>query len=200
MKQKIVTVLGLIGLVALGTVSADSDDVDYAKKLWDTLVDRNLVGKDGIMSAPYKGVHPHGTILDTIEGKVTVGDNTGITIIKRNYGGEGIDRQAVANDPEKWLEAVTVMYKRDGYDPENRDWFWVKYNPQGSVMKNPKGAPLAGRSVKAAIKAVSPVIRMPRATIWYSITTNTDRSTDFRAVATRWYRLCGDCLSVFAGV
>lgn len=41
------------------------------------------------------------------------------------------------------------MFKREkNYDAENLDWFWVKYNPQGKLFKNPKGIPLAGRVAK----------------------------------------------------
>ena len=51
------------------------------------------------------------------------------------------------------MEAVTVMFKREaGYDPENKDWFWVKYAPDGSIMKNPKAMSLAGRVAKGNMK------------------------------------------------
>ena len=54
----------------------------------------------------------------------------------------------VAKDPNKYLGAFTVMYKRPGYDPDNSDWFWAKYLPDGSLDKNPKGMQLAGRVAK----------------------------------------------------
>ena len=42
-------------------------------------------------------------------------------------------------NPTEWLKAVTIMLQREpGYD-DNDNWFWVKYAPDGSVMKNPKG-------------------------------------------------------------
>ena len=44
--------------------------------------------------------------------------------------------------------AVTVMQRLQGYDPDNHDWFWVKYAPDGSILKNPKGMLLAGRVAK----------------------------------------------------
>ena len=127
-------------------------DLSYAGRLWSALKADGLVGKGAIMSAPYTGVHPHGAILDTIDARATVEGRTNVVIIKRNYGGKGVSKQAVANDPDKWLKAVTVMYKRAGYDPEDRDWFWVKYAPDGSVMKNPKGMSLAGKVAKGAPK------------------------------------------------
>ncbi len=42
---------------------------------------------------------------------------------------------------EKKLLAVTVMYKIQDYNPMAGDWFWVKYGPDGTVLKagKPKG-------------------------------------------------------------
>jgi hypothetical protein len=125
-----------------------SDDVGFAGKLWQAMQAADLVGKNAIISTPYTGTHPHGAILDTIDAQVTVDGERNIVIIKRNYGGEGVSKTNVANDPGKYLQAVTVMFKRAGYDADNRDWFWVKYAPDGSVLKNPKGMSLAGRVAK----------------------------------------------------
>ncbi len=127
----------------------NKEDIEYAKQLWKTMQQSRLVGDKAMISTPYKGVFPHGEVLDTLDGRLVVDGHDGRLIVKRNYGGEGISKEMVANNPMKYLQAVTVMYKRKkGYDPENLDWFWVKYNPQGQVLKNPKGIPLAGRVVK----------------------------------------------------
>lgn len=37
---------------------------------------------------------------------------------------------------------------RPGYDPDNLDWFWARYNPDGSIAENPMGVALAGRVAK----------------------------------------------------
>ncbi len=59
----------------------------------------------------------------------------------------------MANDPHKYLKAITVMFKRErGYDADNRNWFWAKFKPDGSLDKNPKGVALAGRVMKGANK------------------------------------------------
>lgn len=127
----------------------NTEDLEYAKKLWDAMVQSRLVGDRAMISVPYKGVHPHGEILDTLDGYLVVGDHDGRLIVKRNYGGKGIGKEMVANNPAKYLQAITVMYKREkGYDSDNLDWFWVKYDPEGQVLKNPKGLPLAGRVAK----------------------------------------------------
>ena len=85
-----------------------------------------------------------------MEGKIRILDNTGVAIVKRNYGGDGVSKAAVYDDPARYLKAVTVMYKRRGYDADNSDWFWVKYLPDGSLDANPKGMKLAGRVAKGA--------------------------------------------------
>ncbi|MER3513297.1 MAG: hypothetical protein C4310_01895 [Chloroflexota bacterium] len=50
----------------------------------------------------------------------------GSIIVKENYTG---------NDPASPgnLDALTVMYKVKGYDPEHNDWFWLKVTPDGKV-------------------------------------------------------------------
>lgn len=131
----------------------DPESIRYAADLWRALTVANLVGPDAMISKPYKGTHPHGAVLDTIEGKLELRGRTGTFILKRNYGGEGVSIEAVANNPDKWLGAITVMYRRAaGYDPENKNWFWVKYKPDGSLDKNPAGMSLAGRVAKGKAK------------------------------------------------
>lgn len=156
MKKLSLPLITTFALSVTATVTAapfgQADDVAYAEKLWGELVNSRLVGKGALMSTPYAGVHPHGAILDTINTVVTVGSDTGPVIIKRNYGGKDVTKDKVADNPEKWLDAVTVMFKREGYDPENKDWFWVKYAADGSLLKNPKNMFLAGRVAKGSSK------------------------------------------------
>ncbi len=129
------------------------DDVAYAAQLWQQLTKDRLVGSNLIRSTPYKGTHPHGAILDTMDTRITVGGHTGDVIVKKNFGGEGVSKEAVANDPDKYLKAVTVMFRREkDFDQDNKNWFWVKYAPDGTVLKNPKGMQLAGRVAKGMDK------------------------------------------------
>ena len=61
----------------------------------------------------------------------------GSIIVKENYG-----------EDKKTLMAITVMYRARGYDREHKDWFYIKYNPDGTVAKTPanKGSkPIYGR-------------------------------------------------------
>lgn len=77
----------------------------------------------------YAGTEPHGMLLttylndpahDALTGPAGSMPNDAI-IVKENYA------------PDSTLAAVTVMYKKQGYDAEHNDWFWVKYLPDGSV-------------------------------------------------------------------
>ena len=124
------------------------DDTAYAAKLWQALGAANLVGSGAIESKAYPGQHPHGAVLQTIYTSLSMDGQNNQLIVKRNYGGDGVSVQSVAEDPGRYLAAVTVMYKRPGYDPDNSDWFWAKYLPDGSLDKNPKGMQLAGRVAK----------------------------------------------------
>jgi hypothetical protein len=154
MKHKIVTTIAASGLLSACAVFAAKpfggpDSVEYSQELWAALEEARLAGPDSINTVPYEGQHPHGAVLETLDTTLTVRGRTADVIVKRNYGGEGVSKSAVANNPDKYLGAVTVMYRREnGYDPENQNWFWAKYNPDGSLATNPKGAKLAGRVAK----------------------------------------------------
>ena len=144
--------LGVFVLLT-GTVNAAApfggeEDVNYAKNLWKTMVDAGYAGEGRLMSRPYTGQHPHGAILDTISGQIALDGKLHQIIVKRNYGGEGVSVANVANDPARYLKAVTVMLKRPGYDPETKDWFWAKFLTDGSLDTNPAGMMLAGKVAK----------------------------------------------------
>ncbi|MGA1839452.1 MAG: cytochrome P460 family protein [bacterium] len=42
-------------------------------------------------------------------------------------------------DKDMKLQAITVMYKVYNYNPDDGDWFWVKYSPDGKA--DPYGKP-----------------------------------------------------------
>jgi len=124
-------------------------NVQYASALWESLRDANLVGENAIFATPYVGQEPHGAILITLEAPVTVEDHTAVALVKKNYVGENVTKDSVANNPRQNLASITVMYRREqGYDPDHDNWFWAKYNADGSLQENPKEMPLAGRVAK----------------------------------------------------
>lgn len=133
------------GDMAFGT----EDDIAYAELLWDLMEAERLAGPKMIRSFPYEGTEPHGMMLETFYTVGTIGGTTGDLIVKRNFGPEGVSVDEVLSNPDGHLGAYTVMFRReDGYDPENLDWFWARYNPDGSIAENPMGMALAGRVAK----------------------------------------------------
>ena len=120
-------------------------DIAFGDALWDAIVEARLAGENSIMARPYEGTQPHGNKLVTLESEVTVNGITAEVIIKHNYGGEGATIEAVSNNPEQFLMATTVMFRRPGFDANNHDWFWAKYLPDGSYDKAPNGNALVGK-------------------------------------------------------
>lgn len=156
-KQLSLIIPVLMALAAGGCAMTSGEDtmpfsgpssVAYAAQVWNAMEAANLLGPNMVSTKPYSGQHPHGAILQNVETTMTIDGNTGPLIVKYNYGGEGVSVNAVSQNPSQYLEAITVMYQRAGYDPDNNDWFWAKYLPDGSLDKNPKGMQLAGRVAK----------------------------------------------------
>lgn len=129
----------------------DPASVAYAKKLWKALVANKLVGPNAWVVTPHETNPPHGKLVSVIDGKINIDGKMHEVIVKNNYGGKGISEEKVADNPGKYLAAITVMLRRGkNYDPANKNWFWVKYLPTGALDKNPKGMMLAGRVAKGA--------------------------------------------------
>lgn len=129
----------------------NKEDVDYAAALWEAMESANMAGPDAIRTIPYQGTEPHGFVLETFFTKANIDGYLGDLVIKRNYGPAGIGVDQVQADYEKYLDSVTIMFKREaGYDSENKDWFYAKYLPDGSLDSNANGIFLAGRVAKGA--------------------------------------------------
>jgi len=152
-KPLLAAVLGCglaVGALAQDAPFGGPEDTAFADDLWEVMIEIGLAGENAIETVPYEGLEPHGFVLETFYATATVGGETGGLVVKRNYGPAGVSVEEVQNDRAMHLAAVTVMFKRDGYDPDNKDWFWVKYLPDGSLDKNPMGVELAGRVAKGA--------------------------------------------------
>jgi hypothetical protein len=85
-------------------------------------------------AAFYPGTKPHGALLttyinDPAENAIHYKSGSmpwGAIVVTENY------------TPDKVLTDVTVMYKVNGYNPMQDDWFWAKYGPRGEVLYDGK--------------------------------------------------------------
>ena len=116
-------------------------DTSKARQLWDEMDGYTTWSPYPGMAGWQPGESPHGNALKYYINSIVAGDpenpGNGSIIVVENYGTEG--------GP---LMTVSVMKKVRGYDPDNADWFWVKYGPDGTVMRDLKGITLAGRVAK----------------------------------------------------
>ncbi len=127
------------------------EDQAYAAAIWQAMTEMNLAGAAQIHVTPYEGTDPHGMMLETFFASATIDGWSGDLIVKRNYGPVGVSAEDVMSNPAEYLGSVTVMFRREaGFDPENKNWFWVKYLPDGTLDQNPNGVALAGRVAKGA--------------------------------------------------
>jgi hypothetical protein len=126
-------------------------DVNFAVDLWSSLKKSRMVGNKRMNSKAFEGNEPHGAIQQVLTADLMVRGRTGRAIVKINHmGGEGVTLEDVYANPDKYLAAYTVMFKREkGYDTENKDWFWAKFDPKGNLDSMMPGGPkLAGRVAK----------------------------------------------------
>ncbi len=136
-------------LAPMGTTS----DVAYAVQLWRVMELERLVGINANPQKPFfGGAKPHGMILEIAYKNIRVQGHTGFVVVKKNYNGEGVSEAAVARNRAKYLSSITVMFQREaGYDEDNKNWFWVKYRPNGDLFEKTimgKQQLLAGRIFK----------------------------------------------------
>lgn len=119
-----------VGLIYFGTGLVKAQDSgQMASDLWQQIQGAKYQDNWSLFPGKgklYKGTEPHGMLLTTYVNKtaeqaLTSGAKElpkGSILIKENYM------------PDKTLAAITVMEKTgDGKD----DWFWVKYNPDGTI-------------------------------------------------------------------
>lgn len=123
---------------AATTAPGGPRDVERARALWSDELDdyrtwEAYPGHEGWQP----GKSPHGSSLKLFVDDVARGDPLadGAIVVKENYTAPRDDA----------LVSVTVMKKIAGYAPDHGDWFWVEYTPDGEVLSDRQGVPLAGR-------------------------------------------------------
>ncbi len=123
-----------------------SADVILAKQLWTALLKRGVVGRNRIHVHAFKGKQPHGAIQQLYATTVTVNGHRGRAIVKANHTAKGATVHSVYDQPNKFLSSYTVMFaNKPGYDPENSNWFWVRYWKDGRITRTDTGTAVAGR-------------------------------------------------------
>jgi hypothetical protein len=96
----------------------------------------NWPGQDGMRP----GQSPHGKFHEvyinaTLASALPIASKTapnGSIIVKENF------------NADKKLTNIAVMAKVTGYNPDDGDWFWAIYDPQGMIIVN-NNFPLEGR-------------------------------------------------------
>lgn len=116
-----------------GSTSRRSSQQTFESKLWDYLNRQkywNWAPVPGRSETAYPGQSPHGAFLKMYLNRRAAGNSgelpNGSIIIKENYASDG-----------KTLAAITVMYRTKDYNPDAGNWYWVKYNANGTVAKTP---------------------------------------------------------------
>jgi hypothetical protein len=84
---------------------------------------------------------PHGpwvkTYINAVAAKNPSRLEYGSVIVNEEY-----------DEDKTTLKAVSVMYCSKGSDPAHYDWYWLKYTPDGKVIRAPAdqgGKPIAGK-------------------------------------------------------
>lgn len=137
-----------------GEAYGGAESVRFAENLWTAMQDY----QDWPLSSEvYPGTSPHGQFLRMYYNYVPVGDESYHVIVKDNFGGDGASIRSVSDSPADYLKAVTVMVQRDrNYNLQGPDWFYVKYQADGTIATNEQGVPLAGLVGKDAERGCMP--------------------------------------------
>jgi hypothetical protein len=147
-----------LALPAVAEQAGTDSDIAYARTLWTELEKQRITGGNMQPAEPFVGAaKPHGWILELVYRNISVNGNRGFVVVKRNYDREGLTVEEVIQNRAKHLTSYTVMFQREtGYDNDNKNWFWAKYRPDGTLFaKNIGGKQIqvAGRFLKGKDRA-----------------------------------------------
>ncbi len=149
--------VSLLSVTALAQMSGSDEEI--ANSTWQLFNDQNYAFtwhyEPGAPPSFYRGSPPHGQVLRTFYNNIAF-DATqtqagsfpaGSIMVKENHvsghnvgegqqsteGQQSGENERAVQNFEPNLEAVTVMVKIEGYNPEAGDWFWAKYQPDGTI-------------------------------------------------------------------
>ncbi len=127
------SVAGTLAIAACQSLGTPEDQQE-AGSLWDRMTGYQKWGHFEGHEKMQPGKSPHGkfvrTFLNSVGAESPAAPGYGSIIVKENYS---------SNDPAS-LGALTVMQRIEGYDPENGDWFWARYDVKGELTHSGKVA------------------------------------------------------------
>jgi hypothetical protein len=81
--------------------------------------------------------NPHSSISRTYMNKIAVGDPSalplGTILVREDYDGN------------RKRTAINVMYRVKDFDKEHGNWYWLKYQENGSIVRDENGKAVAGK-------------------------------------------------------
>lgn len=119
-------------------VTKEEKSQRFAKQFWNYLLENNYKHwspPSGVTTDYYSSKssnpsnsrtdNPHGPLQKVYVNRAASTDPknlvTGAIVVMENYR------------LDKSLKSVSVMYRSPGFNPSANDWFWVDYNPDGTV-------------------------------------------------------------------
>lgn len=144
--------LSVFGFWTSSQVAAQGDlpDPEDTQAVWNYITEANPYSEWGTWPEPqFEGYlqsgAPHSKVVRMFVNETALDVASsfpgempdGSIIVKDNMTGESLDSPGD-------LGAVTVMYKVTGYNPDGGDWFWAKYQADGSVDAAGRVASCAG--------------------------------------------------------
>lgn len=106
-------------------------DASFEDQFWKYLVGNNYKNWSPGPSESagfYKGQNPHGAYLKMYINRTAAGSiddlSIGSVVILENYR------------KDQSLKTISVMYRTSGFNPSGNDWYWIEYQPDGSVVRS----------------------------------------------------------------
>lgn len=141
--------LCMIWATGIAAEDAEKKEQPFDQELWSYLkkveYEENYSPWPGMKDEFFPGQSPHGAQLKVYVNRHVTKDPSDpphkSVVVKENY------------TSEKKLASITIMYRVRNYDADNKDWYWVKYLPDGKVARM-NDTKLAGK-VKGCINCHS---------------------------------------------
>ena len=149
--------------------NSQAADKEFAEKFWRYLRANNYKQwspAPGKTASHFAGrnaasgtVSPHGDFAKTYVNRTAAGrpDSlpVGSILIMENYG------------QDRSLKTISVMYRTPDYNPAANDWFWVNYNPDGSVASAKAGG--VGMTDREGVRQASAAVPLAKMLVGRSV-------------------------------